>query len=394
MEPMNCVADVRKDGCEIWVPGQFPQFLQKAAAEITGLPLDAVKCHITYLGGGFGRRAEPDVGAQAVMLSKAVGAPVKVLWSREEDVQHDFYRPSSYHRLNAGLDKKNNLVAWAHRVVSSSILVYHGMPTKNGLDPQAMEGAEDMAYAIPAVKVDYSMVNTAVPVGWWRSVFSAQNAFANECFLDEIAAASGKDPVELRRALLGKSPRHKGVLDLAVQKAGWGSPLPKGRGRGVAVHECFGTYVAQVAEVTVSPAGAVKVDRIVCAVDCGIAVNPETIEAQIEGAIVYGLSAALKGAITIDKGRVVQANFDDYPVLRMSEMPVIEIHIVPSKEAPGGIGEPGLPPAAPAVINAVFAATGKRIRRLPIRAEDLRSGGPEPAPASGAKGPKASPQAG
>jgi isoquinoline 1-oxidoreductase beta subunit len=294
-----------------------------------------------------------------------------VIWSREEDIQHDFYRPASYHRLGAGLDKAGRVVAWTHRVVAPSILAYHGMPTKNGLDPQALEGAEDMGYSVPAVKVDYSMVNTPVPVGWWRSVFSAQNAFANECFIDEIAAASGKDPVALRRELLEKAPRHKGVLELAVQKAGWGSPLPKGRGRGVAVHESFGTYVAQVAEVTVSPTGAVKVDRIVCAVDCGIAVNPETIEAQIEGAIVYGLSAVLKGAITIDKGRVVQANFDDYPILRMSEMPVIEVHIIPSKEDPGGIGEPGLPPTAPAVANAVFAATGKRIRRLPMGPEDI-----------------------
>jgi isoquinoline 1-oxidoreductase beta subunit len=371
MEPMSCVADVRPDRCELWVPGQFPQGLHKLTAEITGISPDAIKIHLTYLGGGFGRRSESDFGVQAVRLSKVMGAPVKVTWSREEDIQHDFYRPASSHRLFAGLDKAGRVVAWTHRVVSPSILAYHGIPTKNGLDPQALEGAEDMAYTIPAVKMDYSMVNHPVPVGWWRSVFSAQNAFANESFLDEIAAAAGKDPVALRLSMLDKAPRHKAVLELAVQKAGWGSPLPKGRGRGVAVHECFGTYVAQVAEVTVSPAGVVKVDRIVCAVDCGIAVNPETVEAQVEGAIVYGLSAALKEAITIDKGRVTQTNFDDYPILRMSEMPVIEVHIVPSKENPGGMGEPGLPPTAPAVANAVFAATGKRIRHLPIRPADI-----------------------
>jgi isoquinoline 1-oxidoreductase subunit beta len=375
MEPMSATADVRKDACEIWAPTQFPNMVQEAAVKITGLPASAVEVHITYLGGGFGRRAEPDVAAEAIALSKAAGAPVKVTWSREEDTQHDFYRPPSRHRLRAGLDREGRLVAWTHRIASPSILGQRGMGPSEGLDEQAVEGAADMPYAIPNVLVDYAMANTRVPAGWWRSVYSAQNAFANECFLDELAAAAGKDPLDFRRALLGGSPRHKAVLELAAQKAGWGTPLPKGRGRGLAVHASFGTYVAQVAEVTAGPNGALKVDRVVCAVDCGVAVNPSSVEAQIEGSVVYALSAAIRGAITVDKGRVVQGNFDDYPVIRMNESPAIEIHIVQSREPPGGMGEPGVPPLAPAVANAVFAATGKRIRRLPIRAEDLAGKG-------------------
>jgi isoquinoline 1-oxidoreductase subunit beta len=371
MEPVNCAADVRADACEVWAPGQFPSVMHVLAAKIAGLPPEAVKVNMTFLGGGFGRRSEQDFLIEAVTLSKAVGAPVKVTWSREEDTKQDFYRAASYHELRAGLDDQGGLAAWTHRVVAPSIFGQRGIPIENNLDPQAVEGAAELPYTIPAVLVDYVMENGVVPVGFWRSVYNSQNAFANECFVDEIAVAAGKDPVELRREILAGSPRLKAVLDLAAEKAGWGSALPAGRGRGVAVHHSFETYVAQVAEVTVSPEGVVKVDRIVCAVDCGIAINPDTIEAQIEGAIVYGLSAALKEEITIDKGRVVESNFYDYDVLRMGEMPVIEVHLVQSGEAPGGIGEPGLPPTAPAVANAVFAATGKRIRRLPIRADEL-----------------------
>lgn len=373
MEPMNCTADVRRDRCEVWAPTQSPGPTRETAAKITGLPLDSVTVHVTLLGGGFGRRFEQDFVTDAVEISKAVGAPVKVVWSREEDIQHDFYRPASYHRLSAGLDRDGNLVAWTHRLVGPSIIGRFGVPAKDIVN-EAADGAANLPYAIPNVEVDYVVADTAVPVGWWRSVWNSQNAFANECFLDELAAAAGKDPYQLRLQLLSRSPRHKAVLELAATKAGWGNPVPAGRHRGIAVHESFGSYVAQVAEVSVARDGAVRVHRVVCAVDCGLVVNPDTIEAQMEGGIVYGLTAALKGAITIDKGRVEQSNFHDYAMLRIEEMPGVEVHIVPSNEPPGGVGEPGLPPIAPAVVNAVFAATGKRIRQLPIRAEELKRG--------------------
>ncbi len=367
MEPMNCTADVRPDRCEIWAPTQHPQLVTAVVAQFTGLPAEKVKVNITLMGGGFGRRAMPDFVLEAVRLSKAASAPVKVIWSREDDTQHDYYRPASLHRIAAGIDAAGQPVAWTHRVVSSSILAYNfPQAVADGKDEQLVEGAE-IPYAIPNVLVDYAMVPSAVPVGWWRSVFNSQNAFVNECFLDELAAAGGLDPLELRRGLLAKSPRHKAVLELAAAKAGWGRPLPAGRTRGLAVHECFGTYVAQVAEVSVED-GAVRVHRVVCAVDCGRVVNPDTVEAQMESSIVYALSAALKGAITIAGGHVEQGNFNDYPILRMSETPAIEVHLVASSEAPGGVGEPGTPPAAPAVANAVFAATRRPVRRLPMNA--------------------------
>ena len=372
MEPMNCTAHVRQDACEIWAPTQNQTGVQMVAAMITGLPKDKIIVHTTLLGGGFGRRFEQDFLADAVQISKAVGAPVKLIWSREEDMTHDFYRPAVYNRLSAGLDKNGMPVAWTHRIVCSSIMS-RAIPqmVKNGIDPTSVEGAAELPYAIPNIHVDYVMKETGVPVGFWRSVGSSHTAFVVESFLDELAAAGKKDPYEFRRQLLEKSPREKGVLELAASKAGWGTPLPKGRARGIAVHKSFGSYVAQVAEVSVAKDGNVRVHKVTCAVDCGVVVNPNTVEAQMQSAIVYGLTAALKGAITIDKGRVQQRNFDSYPMLRMNEMPIIEVHLLPSTEAPSGVGEPGVPPIAPAVANAIFAATGKRIRQLPIQAKAL-----------------------
>ena len=342
-------------------------------AKIAGLKPEQVRVHTTYLGGGFGRRAEQDFVADAVELSKAAGAPVQVTWSREDDMQHDFYRPAAYTKITAGLDADGWPVAWKSRIVSPSIMSrFFPGSVKNGLDGSSVEGHADVKYDIPNFFTDYVLTETGVPVGFWRSVGNSQNGYIVESFIDEVAKAGGKDPVELRRKLLAKAPRHLGVVELAAEKAGWGKPRPAGRTRGIAIVESFGSYVAEVAEVSVNrSSGEVRVHRVVAAVDCGRHVNPDIIAAQIEGAIAYGLTAALKGEITIDKGRVQQANFNDYDMVRMNEMPVVDVHIVPSNEAPGGIGEPGTPPIAPAVCNAIFAATGKPIRRLPIRAEDL-----------------------
>src|SRR5712692_3932164 len=372
MEPMNCTAHVRADGCDVWVPTQFQTFTQATAARLAGVKPEAVQVHTTFLGGGFGRRSELDFVVDAVELSKATGAPVQVTYSREDDMQHDYYRPASYCRQTAALDADGWPVAWTNRIACPSIMsrVFPNF-VKNGVDGTSVEGAADIPYAVPNILVDYQLTETAVPVGFWRSVGHSQNAFFSECFLDEIAAAGGKDPYELRRRLLANQPRHLGALELAATKAGWGTPLPAGRFRGIAMMSSFGSYVAQVAEISVNRSEGVRVHRVVCAVDCGRTVNPDTIAAQMEGAIVYGLTAALKGAITIDRGRVEQSNFNDYEMLRLDEMPVVEVYIVPSDNPPGGVGEPGTPPIAPAVCNAVFAATGKRIRRLPIRAEDL-----------------------
>lgn len=368
MEPMNCSAHVRADGVDIWAPTQFQAKAQELGATVSGLPPERVLVHTTYLGGGFGRRFESDFIQEALEVSKAVAAPVKVVWSREDDIQHEGYRPASYHRLRAGLDANGQPVAWSHRVVAPSILARFFGPdsVKNGLDEEAVEGAVGVPYAIPNVHVDYVLADTGIPVGFWRSVNHSFNGFVVESFIDELAAASGKDPYEFRRGLLRQAPRHLGVLELAAKKAAWGSPLPTGRFRGIAVVKSFESYVAQVAEVSVRKDGTVRVHRVVCAVDCGQVVNPDTVEAQMQSGIVFGLTAALKGAITIDKGRTQQSNFHEYQLLRMNEMPVIEVYIVPSTEAPGGVGEVGTPPIAPAVANAVFAATEQRIRKLPI----------------------------
>jgi isoquinoline 1-oxidoreductase beta subunit len=323
-----------------------------------------------FLGGGFGRRANPasDFVAEAVEVAKAAKAPVKVVWTREDDIRGGWYRPCWFDRIAAGLDGENRPVAWRHTIVGQSIMVgtpFEGM-IKDGVDESSVEGAADIPYAIPHLLVDLHSPSLPVPVLWWRSVGHSHTAFVVESFLDELAQAAGQDPVAFRRSLLAAHPRHRGVLELAAAKAGWGTPLPSGRGRGVAVHASFGSFLAQVAEVSVSPRGEVRVHRVVCAVDCGRIVNPDTIAAQMESAIAFGLTAALHGAITLQKGRVQQGNFDDYPLLQIDEMPQVEVHIVPSAEKPGGVGEPGVPPVAPAVANALFAACGARVRSLPL----------------------------
>jgi len=367
MEPMNCTAHVRAGAVDIWAPTQNQTGVQMAGGQIGGVPPEKVAVHTTYLGGGFGRRFELDFIVEALETSKAAGAPVKVIWSREDDIQHAQYRPANYHQLRAGLDASGRPVAWTHRIVAPSIMARMFPQTvKNGLDGEAVEGGVGLPYAVPNVHVDYQLTDTGIPVGFWRSVNNSFNAFAVEGFIDELAAAAKQDPYEYRRALLANAPRDRGVLELAATKAGWGTPLPAGRGRGIAVYKSFESFAAQVAEVSVSPAGDVRVHRVVCAIDCGLHVNPGTIEAQMEGGIVYGLTAALNGAITIENGRVTQSNFHDYRMLQLAEMPVVEVHIVASSEEPGGVGEPGTPPIAPAVSNAIFAATGKRIRKLPI----------------------------
>jgi len=373
MEPMNCTANVRADGCDIYAPTQFQTFSQLTGAKITGLKPEQVNVHTTYLGGGFGRRAEQDFIAEAVQLSKAMNAPVQVTWSREDDMQADYYRPSVMVRLTAGLDGSGKPVAWKSRVVGPSIMSrFFPGSVKNGIDETSVEGLATLKYSVPNFLVEYVMTEPGVPVGFWRSVGNSHNGYIAECFVDEMAKAAGKDPLEFRREMLAQEPRPLGVLNLAAEKAGWRKPLAPGRYRGIAVVESFGSFVAEVAEISLDrKAGAVKVHRVVAAVDCGRYVNPETIRAQIEGGIIYGLTAALKGEITIANGRVEQANFNDYDMLRIHEAPAVEVYIVQSKDGPGGIGEPGTPPIAPAVCNAILAATGKPVRQLPIKAEDL-----------------------
>jgi isoquinoline 1-oxidoreductase beta subunit len=373
MEPSNCTAHVRKDACELWVPTQFQEAVAGAAAKVSGLPLSAIQVHTTYLGGGFGRRAEVDFVIEALEASKQMDAPVKLVWTREDDIRHDFYRPLAYHVLRAGLDKSGSPIAWSHRIVSGSIMsrISPSM-VKDGLDHSSVEGAIETHYAIPNVLVDYHLHDSGVPVGFWRSVGHSTNAFVKESFIDELAVLAKQDPYEYRKKLLTGAPRLVGVLDLAASKAGWGKPLAPGKGRGIAAHHSFGSFVAQVAEVTVEKDGHVKVDRVVCAIDCGAVVHPGNVEAQMEGSIVFGLTAALKSSITLAAGRVKQGNFHDFKLLSMDEAPAVEVYIVSSKEAPGGVGEPGTPPIAPAVTNAIFAATGKRVRRLPVLAADLK----------------------
>jgi isoquinoline 1-oxidoreductase beta subunit len=366
MEPMNCTAHVRADGADIWAPTQNQGDAQKVAAQVTGLAVEQVRIHTTLSGGGFGRRLEPDFVSEAARVSQAAGAPVKVIWSREDDMRNGFYRPTSYNRFAAGLDASGRLVAWTHRIAGTPLRLKFG-PLENGIDDSLVDGAVDLPYAIPNVLVDQATLELApVPRGPWRSVGVSHNGFVTEGFLDEVAVAGGRDPFELRRELLRDKPRHRRTLELAAEKAGWGTPLPAGRGRGLALAEWGPTVCVEVAEVSVDGDGTVRVPRVVCAVDCGPAVNLGQIEAQMQGGIVFGLSAALYGEITLERGRVVQGNFDTYPLVRMPEAPAVEVHVVPSTEPLGGTGEPGVPPIAPAVCNAIFAATGKRIRRLPI----------------------------
>jgi isoquinoline 1-oxidoreductase subunit beta len=376
MEPMNCTVHVRNDGCDVWVGTQVATRAQQAAAEVTGLPLEKVQVHNHLLGGGFGRRLDIDGVTRAVQIAKQVSVPVKVIWSREEDIQHDLYRPYYYDRLAAGLDEQGMPVAWTDRVTGSSIFA-RWLPAafKNGFDRDAVEGAVKPPYTLPNIQVEY--VRQEPPPGivtaFWRGVGPTHNIFMVESFIDELAAAANKDPVDYRRALLDNSPRAKAVLELAAEKAGWGQKLPSGSGRGVSVQFAFGSYLSQVAEVSVAKDGGVRVQRVVCAVDCGMVVNPDTVKAQIEGGVIFGITAALYGQITLKNGRVEQSNFDNYQMLRINEAPVVEVHIIKSTEAPGGIGEPGTAAVSPAVANAIFAATGKRIRKLPVDPGELRS---------------------
>jgi isoquinoline 1-oxidoreductase beta subunit len=373
MEPMNCTADVRADRCDVYVPTQGQTASHVAAVAASGLPADQVHIHTTYLGGGFGRRGEADFVTDAVETSKAVGRPVKVVWTREDDIQHDYYRPVSYARMWGALDASGNPTVFMQRIVQQSLMKRIGALPPNGVDFISVDGSANLPYAIPNVRVEYIESDPGIPFGFWRSVGASFQGFVVEAFIDELATSAGKDPYRFRRDLLSRAPRHRAVLDLAADKAGWSTPPPQGRGRGIAVMEAFGSILAQVTEVSVDARGNVRVHKVVCTVDTGWVINPDTIVAQMEGGIVYGLTAALKGEITIKGGRVEQRHFGDYPVMRHNEMPEIEVHIVPSTEDPGGIGEPSTALAAGSLVNAIYAATKKRVYSLPIRPEQLRA---------------------
>lgn len=356
MEPINCTARVEAGRCDVWIPTQLPTRVQEVAAEVSGLPREAVTVHQTFLGGGFGRRQQIDMVAEAVQLARRAGVPIKLLWSREEDIAHGYYRPATYHQLSAALDDRGLPTALLHRIVGIGLS-----------DTILVQGIDEVPYQIAHRRV--SLVRQSrgpVNTGPWRGLARSQNTFVTECFLDEIARAGRRDPLALRRELLSRAPRHRAVLELAASKAGWNRPLPAGRYHGLALGENFGGICAQVAEVSLAAGGGVRVHRVVCALDCGRMVNPDTVVAQMEGGIVFGLSAALKEAITIADGRVEQHNFNDYPVLRMSEVPAIEVYLIDSADDPGGVGETSVPPIAPAVANAVSGATGVPVRRLPI----------------------------
>lgn len=376
MEPLNALADVRDGRCDIWTGSQMQTVQRNVAAKVANLPPENVQLHTTLLGGGFGRRLNvfADFVVDAVELSSRLRVPVKVLWTREDDMTGGWYRPMFCHSLEAAIAADGRIDGWRHRLVGQSIShsTEPGTKLENGIDPASVEGAADTRYAIPNIRVELHSPRSAVPVQWWRSVAHSHTAFAVESFVDELAAQTGRDPYDLRRSLLAREPRLTRVMELATEKAGWREPLAVSRdantrrGRGLAVHASFGSYAAEVAEVSISPENRLSVDRVVCAVDCGTVVNPRSVEAQMEGGIVFGLSAALHGRITLQEGRVEQQNFDTYPILTMREMPRVEVYIVPSTEPPTGAGEPSVPPIAPAVANAIYAACGERIRTLPI----------------------------
>jgi isoquinoline 1-oxidoreductase subunit beta len=369
MEPLNCLVSLGPDRCEIWTGTQFQTIDQANAARAAGLKPEQVAIHTMFLGGGFGRRAVPgsDFIVEAVHVAKAAGAPVKTIWTREDDIRGGYYRPMWHSSLSAGLDAAGKPVAWKHTIVGQSIVEntpFSG-EIKNGVDGTSVEGAANLVYEVPNAAVDLHSPRSPVPVLWWRSVGHTHTGFVVESFIDELAHAAGQDSYAYRRELLAGKARHLGVLELAAQKAGWGTPLPAGHARGIAVHASFGSFCAQVGEVSIQDR-AITVHRVVCAVDCGRAINPETIRAQMEGGIVFGLSAALYGQVTMKQGRVQQSNFHDYPVLRFNSMPVVEVHIVPSTAPPSGIGEPGTPLMAAVLGNALFALTGQRVRSLPL----------------------------
>lgn len=377
MEPLNCVVDLKADRCEIWAGTQFQTIDRAAAARTAGLLPEQVQIHTTFMGGGFGRRANPvsDYIVEAVQIARAAGAPVKLMWTREDDLRGGYYRPMWHSRVSAALDGQGGIAAWMHTIVGQSIVAgtpFEAFMVKDGIDGTSVEGAEDLPYAIPNVQVDLHTPAVGVPVLWWRSVGHSHTAFVVESFLDELAAALNTDPLALRLRLLADHPRHRAVLGRAAEAAGWGTPPPAGRARGLAVHHSFESYVAQVAEVSLED-GRPRVHKLTCAVDCGRVVNPDGVVAQVEGAVGFALTTLLHSAITLREGRVEQGNFHDYKLLRIHEMPEVEVHIVASEERSTGIGEPGVPPLAPAVCNALFALTGKRIRRLPLRPEDWRA---------------------
>ena len=367
MEPLNAVVHVKPDSCEVWVGSQVMSRAQAYAARATGLPLEKVTVHNHLIGGGFGRRLEADMVETATLVAKQVDGPVKVTWSREEDIQHDVYRPV-YHNVLAASLANGKIAGWSHRVTGSAVIARWLPPAfQKGVDIDAVDSAADMPYDIPNIQVDYRRDEPpGVPTGFWRGVGPNNNVFAIEGFMDELARKAGKDPLEFRRAHLDKSPRLKAAVELAASKAGWGTPLPPRTGRGICAQPSFGSFIATVAEVEVTETGVVRVKRIVSAVDTGIVINPDTVVAQLQGGIIFGLSAALWGEITIKNGRVEQSNFHDYRVMRINEVPQIEVHLIPSGEAPGGIGETGTTATPPAVANAIYAATGVRLRRMPI----------------------------
>jgi isoquinoline 1-oxidoreductase beta subunit len=388
MEPMNCTAHFHDGECELWAPTQVPAAAAESVASALGITRERVKVHVTFIGGGFGRRLIQDYAVEAALISRDAGAPVQVVWTREDDVRHDFYRPAAVHVLHAGLDAQGQLVSWRHRGSSPSIETFYN---GTGISPQAAAQVDSLdfpALFIPNFRLEFTVAESGMPLGYWRSVDASGNQFVLSSFFDEAAHAAGRDPLEFLLAAFGpgrKIPvgnaetldvgRRRDVIELAAEKSNWPRPLPAGRGRGIAVGFGWGSYVAQVAEVTCdAKKGTLRVDRVVCAIDCGLAVNPLSVKAQMESAVNFGLAQTLKSAITVSGGKVEQSNFHDYEVLRLNDAPpVIEVHIVPSAEPPGGCGEPGVPAVAPAVANAIFAATGKRIRRLPIRAADLKS---------------------